>query len=238
MINEEYSMNSDALKEILDFFTITRESLNISQRFVAERIDVSNVEIHKLETGKRMIPGLQTIFKLCSFYNLSEEQIIEFYKALCHKNSKPFIIDKNISFKTNKVELEISVLNELKIFFLNRRLEVGLSQRDLARTIGLSNAEISRIESETENKKRKNLTLYSLIPLCKYYHVSEEQVVEFYYKVTKNNSICKETNDIMSKLEKLSKQQLIEIILNQNNELEKSNKQINGDKKVLRRSLV
>ena len=82
---------------------------------------------------------------------------------------------------------------------------------DISEQTGILASSISGME----NKKRvKSLNL--IIPLCKFYGIKSDEVLDFYHRTLKQTNKLKPIN-----LDVLNKDQLIEIILNQDLEPDK-----------------
>lgn len=178
MVKEEYKLNEKGLFDIYDYFKLLRNDSKLSQRNVCEYLGVTNVSLCRYEKKERLPIDPCVIFKYCKLLGITDEVALEFYRILCNRESN-FQFDIN-NYKINKNgnidEIELLKLGK---YFLNERIDRDLTQRDVSETTGLSIAEISRVES----LKRELPTLNSIIPLCKFYNISDDEFVEFYIKI-------------------------------------------------------
>ena len=221
MIKTEYKLNDDGLLDIYGYFKMMRKDAKLSQRDICDNLGVRDATLCRYETGKRKPIDCMVLFRYCKLFGINDEIALEFYKILSNRKS-------NLSFKDIKYNINknghINELEVLKLgkFFLEERNKRKLTQRDVQSKIGLSSAEICRVETF----KRELPTLNVIIPLCKFYNISDDEYVEFYYKVMeieKNKSFY--VNSDIKFLEQTIKSQSI-IIKEQQEIIEQLNKQL------------
>ena len=194
MIKNEYAVLDNDLLMINQFFSSLRQEMNpkLSLREVSKY-----TEICRLEKNERDFNSLSILLKLSSFYNLSNEQFVSFYHLLSRKDSNLFPHQKTFP-KHKKIEIKKESLEKLRDFFVKRRTEEKLSLNSVEKFIGLTAGEILRIETGY----RKEISLRSLIALCKFYDVSDSQIIDFYMNAIDEVNVNSLAN---SKEKKLSK---------------------------------
>ena len=222
MVREDYKLNQEALRDLMDFFISLREKFAVSKGLSGNELlnytGLSYDSLYRLEQGIAKNPQLETILRLAGFWGLSDEQVVEVYKAFCDKSKKLKIVDKDICFRARKVSILPSEIDKLKTFWHNQRKENRLTLMQIDKEVGISPSIMSQVENGTKGK-----TLNYSIVLCNLYNVTDDQVVNFYHKV-----LPEAENNNPVNLDELSKEELIDIILKQN----KNSDRYYSDKKV------
>ena len=222
MVREDYKLNQEALRDLMDFFISLREKFAVSKGLSGNELlnytGLSYDSLYRLEQGIAKNPQLETILRLAGFWGLSDEQVVEVYKAFCDKSKKLKIVDKDICFRARKVSILPSEIDKLKTFWHDQRKENRLTLMQIDKEVGISPSIMSQVENGTKGK-----TLNYSIVLCNLYNVTDDQVVNFYHKV-----LPEAENNNPVNLEELSKEELIDIILKQN----KNSDRYYSDKKV------
>ena len=222
MVREDYKLNQEALRDLMDFFISLREKFAVSKGLSGNELlnytGLSYDSLYRLEQGIAKNPQLETILRLAGFWGLSDEQVVEVYKAFCDKSKKLKIVDKDICFRARKVSILPSEIDKLKTFWHDQRKENRLTLMQIDKEVGISPSIMSQVENGTKGK-----TLNYSIVLCKLYNVTDDQVVNFYHKV-----LPEAENNNPVNLDELSKEELIDIILKQN----KNSDRYYSDKKV------
>lgn len=222
MVREDYKLNQEALRDLMDFFISLREKFAASKGLSGNELlnytGLSYDSLYRLEQGIAKNPQLETILRLAGFWGLSDEQVAEVYKAFCDKSKKLKIVDKDICFRARKVSILPSEIDKLKSFWHDQRKENRLTLMQIDKEVGISPSIMSQVENGTKGK-----TLNYSIVLCNLYNVTDDQVVNFYHKVLPEA----ESNNPVN-LDELSKEELIDIILKQN----KNSDRYYSDKKV------
>lgn len=222
MVREDYKLNQEALRDLMDFFVSLREKYAISKGLSGYELrnytGLSYDSLSRLEQGLTKNPQLETLLRLAGFWGLSDEQVVEVYKAFCDKSKKLKIVDKDICFRARKVSILPSEIDKLKTFWHDQRKENRLTLMQIDKEVGISPSIMSQIENGNKGKALN----YSIV-LCNLYNVTDDQVVNFYHKVLPEA----ESNNPVN-LDELSKEELIDIILKQN----KNSDRYYSDKKV------
>lgn len=222
MVREDYKLNQEALRDLMDFFISLREKFAVSKGLSGNELlnytGLSYDSLYRLEQGIAKNPQLETILRLAGFWGLSDEQVVEVYKAFCDKSKKLKIVDKDICFRARKVSILPSEIDKLKTFWHDQRKENRLTLMQIDKEVGISPSIMSQVENGTKGK-----TLNYSIVLCNLYNVTDDQVVNFYHKV-----LPEAENNNPVNLDELSKEELIDIILKQN----KNSDRYYSDKKV------
>lgn len=222
MVREDYKLNQEALRDLMDFFISLREkfaaSKGLSGKELLNYTGLSYNSLYRLEQGIAKNPQLETILRLAGFWGLSDEQVAEVYKAFCDKSKKLKIVDKDICFRARKVSILPSEIDKLKSFWYDQRKENRLTLMQIDKKVGISPSIMSQVENGTKGKALN----YSIV-LCNLYNITDDQVVNFYHKVLPEA----ESNNPVN-LDELSKEELIDIILKQN----KNSDRYYSDKKV------
>ena len=222
MVREDYKLNQEALRDLMDFFISLREKFAVSKGLSGNELlnytGLSYDSLYRLEQGIAKNPQLETILRLAGFWGLSDEQVVEVYKAFCDKSKKLKIVDKDICFRARKVSILPSEIDKLKTFWHDQRKENRLTLMQIDKEVGISPSIMSQVENGTNGK-----TLNYSIVLCNLYNVTDDQVVNFYHKV-----LPEAENNNPVNLDELSKEELIDIILKQN----KNSDRYYSDKKV------
>ena len=222
MVREDYKLNQEALRDLMDFFISLREKFAVSKGLSGNELlnytGLSYDSLYRLEQGIAKNPQLETILRLAGFWGLSYEQVVEVYKAFCDKSKKLKIVDKDICFRARKVSILPSEIDKLKTFWHDQRKENRLTLMQIDKEVGISPSIMSQVENGTKGK-----TLNYSIVLCNLYNVTDDQVVNFYHKV-----LPEAENNNPVNLDELSKEELIDIILKQN----KNSDRYYSDKKV------
>ena len=222
MVHEDYKLNQEALRDLMDFFVSLREKYAISKGLSGYELrnytGLSYDSLFRLEQGLTKNPQLETLLRLAGFWGLSDEQVVEVYKAFCDKSKKLKIVDKDICFRARKVSILPSEIDKLKTFWHDQRKENRLTLMQIDKEVGISPSIMSQVENGTKGK-----TLNYSIVLCNLYNVTDDQVVNFYHKV-----LPEAENNNPVNLDELSKEELIDIILKQN----KNSDRYYSDKKV------
>ena len=222
MIKPEYKLNENGLFNIYEYFKSIRKEANLSQRDISSNLDISYATLSRYETGERKPTDCRVLFKYCKLFGISDEIALEFYKILLNKETTfsfediKYTIDK----KGQINELEILKLGK---FFLEERKKKNLTQKDIQNKIGLTKTKISNIENTTKEIPTLNL----IIPLCKFYNISDDEFIKFYCNVIgieKKKSFYLINSDIKF-LEQTIKSQEI-IIKEQQEMIEQLNKQL------------
>lgn len=204
MVNNEYAINMNGIKDLVDYF----KKLRIQEGLTCENIKLCTevAGIKGIEEGKVKLPRLETFLRLASFWNLSDEQIVEIYKTLSDRERKLKIIDEAPYFQARNIQIDLIKFQELPEKLKILRKQQGLSMADVERKSGV----IVTTIYETEQMGMSN-SLRVLVPLCKVYGISNEQVLDFYHGVTKKTNTKKPVD-----LDELSSEELRKIILKQN----------------------
>ena len=222
MVREDYKLNQEALRDLMDFFISLREKFAVSKGLSGNELlnytGLSYDSLYRLEQGIAKNPQLETILRLAGFWGLSDEQVVEVYKAFCDKSKKLKIVDKDICFRARKVSILPSEIDKLKTFWHDQRKENRLTLMQIDKKVGISPSIMSQVENGTKGKALN----YSIV-LCNLYNVTDDQVVNFYHKV-----LPEAENNNPVNLDELSKEELIDIILKQN----KNSDRYYSDKKV------
>ena len=222
MVREDYKLNQEALRDLMDFFISLREKFAVSKGLSGNELrnytGLSYDSLFRLEQGLTKNPQLETLLRLAGFWGLSDEQVVEVYKAFCDKSKKLKIVDKDICFRARKVSILPSEIDKLKTFWHDQRKENRLTLMQIDKEVGISPSIMSQVENGTKGK-----TLNYSIVLCNLYNVTDDQVVNFYHKV-----LPEAENNNPVNLDELSKEELIDIILKQN----KNSDRYYSDKKV------
>ena len=211
-----YQLNEDGLIEIYSYFVYLRKKNNISQKQIANYLKLTNTELSRLEKIKVTSKKLITLLNLCNLYNISDKQFLEFYNLLSNKTNDLNIIENNIITDVIKEELNKEAFLKMKQFLLSERLRLNMSLKDVEGKINISNAEISRVE----NIKYGIPSLYSLIPLCNLYNISDDIIIRFYQDVLNINNIIDYSL--------YSKEELINIIKEKDYKIKEQKKIINN----------
>lgn len=178
MANDKYAINKDAVKDLTKYLiNLRKEAEGLSQRDLASYMDISPSCIESLEQNIVKIPQFETLLRLIGYWKLSDDQVAEIYKAFCNKEEKLKIVDKNLIAKNIKVKINRDELYNLSSFWYNERKNLKLNLRKVAFEIGVSYSTISK----TENGQAGN-NLTTIIPLCKFYRVTDSQVIDFYHR--------------------------------------------------------
>jgi hypothetical protein len=204
MVNKEYTINMNGVKDLVDYF----KKLRIQEGLTCENIKLCTevAGIKGIEEGNVKLPRLETFLRLASFWNLSDEQIVEIYKTLSDRERKLKIVGEAPYFQARNIQIDLIKFQELPEKLKILRKQQGLSMADVERKSGV----IVTTIYETEQMGMSN-SLRVLIPLCKVYGISNEQVLDFYHGVTKKANTRKPVD-----LDELSNKELSEIILKQN----------------------
>ena len=222
MVREDYKLNQEALRDLMDFFVSLREKYAISKGLSGYELrnytGLSYDSLSRLEQGLTKNPQLETLLRLAGFWGLSDEQVVEVYKAFCDKSKKLKIVDKDICFRARKVSILPSEIDKLKSFWYDQRKENRLTLMQIDKEVGISPSIMSQVENGTKGKALN----YSIV-LCNLYNITDDQVVNFYHKV-----LPEAENNNPVNLDELSKEELIDIILKQN----KNSDRYYSDKKV------
>ncbi len=206
MINDKYALNQKAVTELSKYLKSLREKGGLSLRELGYYSDVTAIALGAIEKNKTLIPRLETVLRLIDYWQFSDEQIMEIYTAFCNKDKELTIIDKEVAPKERKVSLNEMELNNINTYFRNERKERKLKQIEIKNIIGIPVTHLSRFETGHES-----YSLLTLIPLCNFYEVKPEQVVDYYHRVFKKEGDSETIN-----LDFLSRDELIQIILKQN----------------------
>lgn len=221
MNKDKYKLNEDGLFDIYGYFKVMRRNADLSQRDICDNLGITDATLCRYETKERKPVDCRVLFRYCKLFGISDEIALEFYKILLNRESSlsyndiKYYIDK----KGQINELEVLKLGK---YFLEERKNRKLTQRDVQSEIGLTPAEICRVETT----KRELPTLNVIIPLCKFYNVSDDEFLEFYYKVMgiEKKKLYHINSDIEF-LERTVKSQAV-IIKEQQEMIEQLNKQL------------
>ena len=211
MVDKDYELNMNGVEELINYLILLRKQNNVSEETLAKYTGITKLCIKMIEERRVKVPRLETFLQLSSFWSLKDEQIIEIYQVLCDKN-------KQLTFTANdnwtvlkKVDIDKSELYSLSEKLKYIRKSKRLTMVDISEQTGILASSISGME----NKKRVN-SLNLIIPLGKFYGVKSDEVLDFYHRTLKQTNKLKPIN-----LDVLNKDQLIEIILNQDLEPDK-----------------
>lgn len=206
MINDKYALNQKAVTELSKYLKSLREKGELSLRELGYYSGVNPITLGEIEKNRTDVPRLETVLRLVDYWQLSDEQIMEIYTAFCNKDKKLTIIDKEVAPKERKVSLNETELNNINTYFQNERKERKLKQIEIKNIIGIPVTHLSRFETGY-----KGYSLLTLIPLCNFYEVKPEQIVDYYHRVFKKEGDSETIN-----LDFLTRDELIQIILKQN----------------------
>ena len=85
MVREDYKLNQEALRDLMDFFVSLREKYAISKGLSGYELrnytGLSYDSLSRLEQGLTKNPQLETLLRLAGFWGLSDEQVVEVYKV-------------------------------------------------------------------------------------------------------------------------------------------------------------
>ncbi len=178
MANEKYAINLEAVKDLTKYLiNLRKQAEGLSQRDLASYMDMSVSCIEALEQNIVNIPQFETLLRLIGYWRLSDEQVAEIYRAFCNREEKLKIVDKNLIAKNIEVRINRDELYNLSSFWYNSRKNLKFNLRKVAFDTGVSYSTISK----TENGQAGN-NLTTIIPLCKFYGVTESQVLDFYHR--------------------------------------------------------
>ncbi len=211
MLSDKYTLNKEALADLMHYFVSLREQFaneeSLSNRELLDYTGLSYASLYRLENGMTKNPQLETIIRLAGYWELSDDQVVEIYKAFCNKDQKLKIVDDNIKFRARKVTILPSKIYNLKKFWHDQRIEKRLTLAQVEDKTGISPAILSNVETG----KNRGRSLNCNIILCNLYGVTDSQVVDFYHQVLPELR----TKDPVD-LDSLTKDELIDIILRQN----------------------
>ena len=178
MANEKYAINLEAVKDLTKYLiNLRKQAEGLSQRDLASYMDISVSCIEALEQNIVNIPQFETLLRLIGYWRLSDEQVAEIYRAFCNREEKLKIVDKNLISKNIKVRINRDELYNFSSFWYNSRKNLKFNLRKVAFDTGVSYSTISK----TENGQAGN-NLTTIIPLCKFYGVTDSQVIDFYHR--------------------------------------------------------
>lgn len=208
MANEKYAINMEAVRDTTRYFTNLRNQFylkgDLTIRKLAGYTGIAPSTIGALEKNEIAVPRLEMFFRLAGYWELSDNQVVEIYKAFCGQNKKLKIVDKNIKMKDKNIEIIFSTLKDIPAFWYKNRKENGYTLLEVSNITGIPETSVSNIEGSD-----KCNSLISIIPLCKLYGVTDEEVISLYHRtipsLRRGNSV---------NLDDLSKDELIDIILN------------------------
>ena len=211
MVDKDYELNMNGVEELINYLILLRKQNNVSEETLAKYTGITKLCIKMIEERRVIVPRLETFLQLSSFWSLKDEQIIEIYQVLCDKNKQLTFTAKDNWTVLKKVDIDKSELYSLSEKLKHIRKSKRLTMVDISEQTGILASSISGME----NKKRVN-SLNLIIPLCKFYGIKSDEVLDFYHRTLKQTNKLKPIN-----LDVLNKDQLIEIILNQDLEPDK-----------------
>lgn len=207
MINENYSINMEAVKDLVKYFTDLRQefcqSRGLTIQKMADYIMLAPISLRNIENNSVKNPRLTTFMSLAGYWGFSDEQIIEIYHSFCDKNKKLRIVDENPAISQEVVNIRKSELTILPEFWNKKRNLYGFTLNKVSKITGIPQSTVSKLEFGEVNN-----TLSTLIPLCKLYEVQDDQVLSFYHRAV---PIIKRDETI--NLDNLTKEELVNIIL-------------------------
>ena len=178
MVNDKYAMNKEAVIDLTKYLiNLRKQSGRLPRTKLAFYMDMSHSCVEYLEKNTASIPQFETLLRLIGYWKLSDEQVAEIYKAFCNQGEKLKIVDKNIIVKSTKVKINRDELYNLSSFWYNSRKNLKLNIRKVTFETGISLSSISNAET---GKLISNLSV--MIPLCKFYGVTESQMLDFYHR--------------------------------------------------------
>ena len=131
-----------------------RERIGISQRTLADLLNIKNTTYSHYETEGTIIP-LKHLVTLCNYFNVSLDYIFNFTNIENYSNSKK--------------ELDLNLAStRLKEF----RKENNLTQKDLANKLNVARTIITEYE-----KAHYLISLHALYTICKTYKISADYLL-------------------------------------------------------------
>ena len=178
MVNDKYAMNKESVIDLTKYLiNLRKQAGHLSRTKLAFYMDMSHSCVEYLEKNTASIPQFETLLRLIGYWRLSDEQVAEIYRAFCNREEKLKIVDKNLIAKNIEVRINRDELYNLSSFWYNSRKNLKFNLRKVAFDTGVSYSTISK----TENGQAGN-NLTTIIPLCKFYGVTESQVLDFYHR--------------------------------------------------------
>ena len=226
MVNKDYEMNMTAVEETISYLTSLRKQANLTLKNVSFYTDITSECIKIIEKRKVKNPRLKTLLYLAGFWQLSDDQIVAIYDSLCNKDKKLEIIDKNPIHVSRRIVLKETAFDNLSKNLKVIRKNEGLTLANVQEEIGVDSSTVSALE-----RHRHINSLDLIISFCKLYNIKDDQVLSFYHQALPNIAIKKRKP---FNLDDFSKNQLIEIILNQNLE---PNKYYSSTNKIFKKKL-
>ena len=90
------------MSNIGTFIKAKREAAGISQKTLGSRVNVSDSEIHKIETGQRQSPNWQTLCDIGKVLEISPLEMLEIAEMLNEEDILPEIRIKGLSKLTDE----------------------------------------------------------------------------------------------------------------------------------------
>lgn len=207
MIKEYYAVNMEAVSDLISYLTSLRQKFyltdNLTLKNVADYTGITAACISTIEKQKVLTPRLETMLTLMNYWQFSDSEIVEVYQALLDKNKKLKLTDKNKKIITKPVEINDLEFAALPHFWTKKRKKFNYTFLDVEKITGLPNSSVNKMENS-----RINSTFKNLIPLCKLYGITNDEILNFYHRAFKNLD-----KDSAVNLDYLPKDELINIIL-------------------------
>lgn len=193
MINEQYSINEEAIRSLILYLKNLRKEHTTIKK-ISDYTDISYNTIMKFEKGMVDMPFLDTFMRLMDCWQFSDDQVVEVYKSLLNKDKKLKLVVGDCSSEPKKVKVATKEIEILPSFWRAARKCKKLTLTDVSLATGLSKSAISKIET---NEISNNLR--TIISLCKFYEVTDRQVLNFYHSVLpeseKENNLDSKTDE-------------------------------------------